>query len=339
MNATDERQNQLDLRLVRYAVTLAEELHFGHAAARLVIAQQTLSAQIGELEHRLGVTLFVRDRRSVALTAAGTVFVAGGRRLLADAADLVRQTRGTTRPVRLDVITEGLTSALVAHKLRARLPEMAIEIVQSQGLTEGLRQLRDGALDVTFGRVQGASAIFRDLSHFLVRLDPIGIVLPADHELARLDQVAVLDLASTPLLVHTAVQAEDWADWIDQFIARFGLVVGRRLRGQGRGAVNAAVLTYGMPALGPLTAVPPPGLVVRPLNEPVPLCPVSVVWADERKTRTGELAGNTEILLRALDEFAESQNWRRTPEQSWWLPDGDLLTLAKVLREEDLPRA
>ena len=333
--ANDEHQNPLDLRLVRYAVTLAEELHFGHAAARLVIAQQTLSAQIGELEHRLGVTLFVRDRRSVALTTAGMVFVEGGRRLLADAADLVRQARGTTRPVRIDVITEGLTSALAAQELRARLPEIVIEIVQSQGLTAGLQQVKDGDLDLTFGRVHGYAAMPRELRHMLIRLDPIGVVLPAGHELARLAQVPVLDLADTPLLVHTAVQAEDWEDWIEQFISQFGLTVGRRLRGHGRGAVDSAVLAYRMPALGPLTVVPPPGLVVRPLSEPVPLCPVSVVWANGHKMQASGLADNVEALLKTLVEIADSRDWRRTPAQSWWLPAMDLSTLKPLLSNED----
>jgi len=223
---------------------------FGHAAARLVIAQQTLSAQIGELEHRLGVTLFVRDRRSVALTTAGTVFVEGGRRLLADAADLVRQARGTTRPVRIDVITEGSPQpsqrksceppAGDSHRDRPE-PRPDRRSAASEGRRSGLY----------FGRVHGYAAMPRELRHILIRLDPIGVVLPAGHELARLAQVPVLDLADTPLLVHTAVQAEDWEDWIEQFITRFGLTVGRRLRGHGRGAVDSAVLAYRMPALGP----------------------------------------------------------------------------------------
>jgi len=337
--ANGEHQNPVDLRLVRYAVTLAEELHFGRAAARLVIAQQTLSAQIGELEHRLGVLLFLRDRRSVELTAAGKLFVEGGRRLLADAADLVLQVTGAVRPVRLDEITEGLIGAFLAQELRVNLPEVLIEIVQTQGLTAGLRQLQDGDIDLTFGRVHGYEALPRNLQHQLVSFAPLGVVLAANHPLAQWDQLPVDKLSSSPLLVHTAPQADDWADWIDCFISRFGLAVGRRLHGHGRGAVNSAVSAYGMPALGPLTVVPPPGLVLRPLCEPIPLCPVSVVWAGSQPNPIGELSGDLARVIKTIIELAEEWGWRSLPPQRWWLPDLDLRAFRASLSAADLRNA
>src|SRR5882724_2996356 len=331
--ANGEHQSPVDLRLVRYAVTLAEELHFGRAAARLVIAQQTLSAQIGELEHRLGVPLFIRDRRSVELTAAGTRFVEGGRRLLADAAHLVLQVKGAVRPVRLDEITEELIGASLAQELRVKLPEMVIEIVQSQGLTAGLRQLQDRDIDLTFGRVY--EALPGNLQHRLVSFAPLGVVLAAHHPLARWNPLPVEKLSSSPLLVHTAPQAEDWTDWIDCFISRFGLAVGRRLHGHGRGAVNSAVSAYAMPALGPLTVVPPPGLVLRPLCEPVPLCPVSVVWAGSQPNPIGELAQ----VIKTIIQLAEERGWRVPPPQRWWLPDRDLRAFSATLSAADLRNA
>src|ERR1700754_3933624 len=93
----------LDLRLLAYFVAVAEELHFGRAAARLHIPQPSLSIQIRKLEHALNTPLFVRTSRHVELTPAGELLLDGSRRLLTEAERLAWQTqdgrrRGEGRP-------------------------------------------------------------------------------------------------------------------------------------------------------------------------------------------------------------------------------------------------
>jgi DNA-binding transcriptional LysR family regulator len=93
----------VELRQLRYFVAVAEELNFGRAAERLLIAGPSLSQQIKALEHDLGVRLFDRDRRSVALTPAGAALLPPTRALLDRAEDLQRRAAqiSGSEPVRL----------------------------------------------------------------------------------------------------------------------------------------------------------------------------------------------------------------------------------------------
>src|ERR1700704_2855077 len=97
---------RMELRQLRYFVAVAEELNFGRAAERLLIAGPSLSQQIKALEHDLGVRLFDRDRRSVSLTPAGAALLPHTRALLERAEDLQRRAAlmSGSEPVRLGYV-------------------------------------------------------------------------------------------------------------------------------------------------------------------------------------------------------------------------------------------
>ncbi|AEW99740.1 LysR family transcriptional regulator [Streptantibioticus cattleyicolor] len=309
----------LDLRQVRYAVALAEELHYGRAAARLTIAQQTLSAQITALEKRLGVTLFARDRRQVALTPAGEVFVQRGRRLLADARRLVDDLTRTQAPLRVDVLTEGLTPSVLVQHLRTRSPCLPFEVVHSQGLAAAVPRLLSGDLDLAFGRVHGLGRPLRAaLATMPVRLEPLGVLLPADHPLAARDQVPLAALADHPLLVHTADEAAEWRDWIEEAVTAFGLRVALRVRGHGRASIHATVAARGYPAFGLTTGDLPGGLTARPLVGPVPLYPWHAVW-----NPTTPSPPTLDRVLELVHTYAHDHHWHRRPAGDCWLPEAD----------------
>jgi DNA-binding transcriptional LysR family regulator len=305
----------LDLRLIRYVVYVADELHFGRAAARLHITQQTLSAQISKFESQLGVALFERDRRHVALTPAGILLVEGGRRLLSDAGDLLAKVTAEIPVVRLDMVTDGLPLAEIATVLRSRLPEAALEFTQLHGLAVAVPKLLAAELDVAFGWVGGLpEPLPAPLSHRVVMRDRLGVVLPQDHPLAGVAEVTLADLAAFPLLMHTAKEAVEWERWNEQLYARFGLQVAERMRGHGRASANAAVLARGLPSIGPLKAPVPDGLTVRPLVAPVPVYEWSMVW------RSANQVPGVVRVLTAIRDASAAAGWAVHPAREYWKP-------------------
>src|SRR3954453_17123793 len=142
----------MELRHLRYFVAIAEERSFTRAAERLWIAQPGLSTQIRRLESELGVQLFQRHTRGVALTAWGELFLERARTALA-AADAARATahdleQGLVGSVRLGIVTGAGwfgTSALLGQFGRER-PAVELTVVESFAGTL-LRDLRDGRLD------------------------------------------------------------------------------------------------------------------------------------------------------------------------------------------------
>ncbi|MFG3284111.1 LysR substrate-binding domain-containing protein [Streptomyces sp. NPDC048111] len=191
----------LDLRKVRYFVAVADLLHFGRAAETLHIAQPVLSRQIRSLEGDIGLELLARNRRSVALTAAGRQFLDDARGLLTTAeAARHRMYRAAGGESQLTVgFGWGMTVAAITAEFAARRPDVTVDVRQLAPGAEAEAVLR-GAVDVAFVR----APVPRD-GVDLTRLgsEDLVAVLPAGHRLAGACALTGADLEGEPLLRRT----------------------------------------------------------------------------------------------------------------------------------------
>ena len=165
----------LDLRLVRYFVAVAEELHFGRAAARLYVSQPALSKQIRKLEGQVGEPLLVRDSRHVALTARGERFYGDALQLLAIADRLQRPLRWDS--IRVAHIHELATSRDVCDAFAREFPGVPL-LEHAMDSIAQLDALLENRLDVAILRVTPAMVADhpRGWHHRLLRMEPMVVV-------------------------------------------------------------------------------------------------------------------------------------------------------------------
>ena len=213
--------DRLEVRELEYFTAVAEELHFGRAADRLGITQPPLSRAIVRLERRLGVRLFTRTSRSVALTAAGAVLLAEARGLLSGLDTAARRAQRAGRSARLVVAAKpgsgtGLLRDVVDAYLRQQ-PGVAVEFVFAQ---DAAAAVRDGRADVALLCRTEDLAGLRTLNvgwEFPVAL------LPSAHALAGKATVPLADLECDP--VYSALCPEAALDEVVDLVALGRLVV------------------------------------------------------------------------------------------------------------------
>ncbi|MEO3827133.1 LysR family transcriptional regulator [Actinomadura sp. B10D3] len=199
---------ELPLPQLHAFVVLAEELHFGHAADRLGIAQPPLSQQIRRLEGKVGHALFTRGPGRVALTPAGRELLPAARRALGDLAAGLAAARaagdGRTGRLRIGFAASLALTVLpgLLRTFRRRFPGVDLDIREMTTAPQ-LTALRDRTIDIGLLREPPDEA---GLVFETVVTEPFVAVLPAAHPLAAQRTVRVADLAGSPfvLLPRTA---------------------------------------------------------------------------------------------------------------------------------------
>ena len=204
----------MDLRQLRYFVALAEELHFGHAAERVHIAQPALSMQIKALEETLGGELFKRTKRSVVLTEAGRLLLVEAKATLAQAAhsmDVVKRAlRGDLGCVRIAYSGNAIYSGVLGRALQVfkqAKPGVDVKLLELDPRSQ-LDALQKGSIDVCLMTTLAVD-LPEDVQVTRLTAWPLLIALPKAHALAQQEMIPMSALKRESFVVYAGYEGDD----------------------------------------------------------------------------------------------------------------------------------
>ena len=223
----------MELRHLRYFVTVAEELHFKRAAERLQISQQPLSVQIRRLEDELGVTLFERTTRNVKLTQAGHVFFQKAKETLQLVEQSVRVAREAERGERGKIVVGYISTALynvlplIMRTFRETYPHVEVDLREL--CFPDLQQLVvEGVLDVALIATHAYNNSFvqhQNLDCLTLCREPFVVVMPKNHELATLTEIPFQMLDSLPFIQFAVEEKRQAHDEVVSFFHHQGIAL------------------------------------------------------------------------------------------------------------------
>ena len=288
----------IELRSWRQFVVLAEALHFGRAAQSLHMTQPPLTLAIQQLERRLGLRLFDRTRRSVALTAVGAALVEPARLLLRQAAALPvlarRAAAGEVGRVRLGFVSTVGFGSLPAwlRGFREAHPGITLELFEATGDVQ-LRRFENAELDAGFmlhapGHGSASSsatpnAVAR-LNQRSLGIEPLVLALPEAAPWARAHRLTPSELLAQPLVIFPRAATPSLFDAVLAFYHRHGVtpVIAQQAI-QMQTIVNLVSAGLGV-ALVPrsMMQMQRAGVLYRPLpaalRDAAPQCETSLLW-------------------------------------------------------------
>jgi DNA-binding transcriptional LysR family regulator len=274
----------MELRHLRYFVSVAELLNFTKAAAKLRVAQPALSRQIRDLEHELGVPLLERNSRFVRLTEAGEAFVTEARAVLQRAEEAVQAARAFATGERGELhlgyapspTVELLPQALQAFqkdcpRVRVTLHDLSVR--------EMLNELREGRLDAAL-TVPSSARAMQGVAFQKLRTYPFSVAVSKTHRLARAKQVSLAELKAERLIVYSQADYPEYHEWLAQLFKPFGGIPEIAEEHDGATSLIAAVEAGNGVALVPsvLASLAGPRLAMRKLHPNVPPLIVGIAY-------------------------------------------------------------
>jgi DNA-binding transcriptional LysR family regulator len=298
----------IDLRQLRYFAAVAEELHFGRAAERVGIAQPPLTQQIQKLEAALGHRLLERNSRRTALTEAGAVLLSETREVLERferAIEAARRAgRGETGHLTVGTPPSVMLSALpkIIRRYRTRYPEVgfALRELSTSAIADAVDS---GAIDLGFLREAPASDT---LTSEIILREPIAVVLPSSHRLAKQARLPLSALAREPFVLFPRRLGPAFYDKFIGFCREAGFtprVVQEATQWQSIVAIVEAGVGVSL-VPGCIRKVRWQGVVYRPL--PSLVTTVSLCWKTGKLTPTMQTfvtLARAEFLARPLSSL------------------------------------
>lgn len=274
---------ELEIRHLRYFLTLTDEASFTRAAARLGIAQSALSAQIQRLERHLGVQLIRRVSRRLELTAAGEELAVRARAILASvhaAETAVRAQAGRT-PLRVGCFRVAWWPHEMNGVVEDRMPGAQV-VTETVDPADGLRQLVEGRLDVClcFDFPFLPRDVPAALSSTEVLREPVWVALPAGHPAASADTVSLSALAGEDWLLQPRGSYLRRA--VEHLCREAGFAPRAVASGDSWELAGLIAQGRGVTLCSP-TVIPRDGFVTRPVD-PVRWRRIFAAWRADRPT-------------------------------------------------------
>ncbi|MEB3182692.1 MAG: LysR family transcriptional regulator [Nostocaceae cyanobacterium] len=272
----------MELRHLRYFVTVAEELHFGRAAERLHISQPPLSQQIRQLELELGFQLFHRTQRTVQLTEAGQVFLGEVRQIFRQLEQAVQVGRQASRGEMGQLIVGFVSSAgynvlpVIIRRFRTSIPGVNLELHELTTDTQ-LQWLRENRMDVGFVRPPVEEDSF---CSEIIFAEPLVVALPETHPQAKRSRVSLRELVGETFIMFPRALAPGLYDPIISLCSGAGFSPSVSLEAiQMQTIVSLVAAEMGV-AIVPesLQNLQRTGVVYKPLEEPTPKVAIAMIW-------------------------------------------------------------
>jgi LysR family hca operon transcriptional activator len=210
----------MELRHLRYFITVAEELSFSKAALKLHTAQPSLSQQIKDLEDDIGVQLFHRTKRKVELTEEGLVFLEQARLTLTQADKAITMARQVAA-AKVQYLKIGFVPSAeirifpyILPRLRVKLPKLQIRTLNLKE-SDQIAELKKGDLDIIFINQEFQNEVFASQ---LILKEPLVFMLPKQHPLAQLTEIPVEQLNGLAITVLSQKLSQPLFDTITQYI-------------------------------------------------------------------------------------------------------------------------
>jgi DNA-binding transcriptional LysR family regulator len=218
----------MEIRQLRYFISVAEQLNFTEAAKRLFVAQPSVSQQIASLERSMDVKLFIRDKHSVKLTPAGKVF-------LNDAIEIVNKSEEALKRAKKAAIGEvgQLSIGFLNAPVKNFLPDLVKEFrkkyryiqinLNHYQTGQIVEKLKNDEVDIAFTM----SFIPQDLTEWesiTLFSQPYCVFMNQEHHLAGKESVSIYDLEQEPFVMLDRKESPQGYDHLFRLFTKHGFL-------------------------------------------------------------------------------------------------------------------